>query len=167
MKNYFNQIFPALLCLLLAIPVQLVGQQKVNLGIVAPETECLGVEMDGSVTLLAWGTGRNRFDAEAQAKKNAIKDVLFKGISKGGNGCDPRPLIPEVNADKKYEDYFNAFFSDRNGHYKRFVSGKDERIGEKIVRRRYKSTSGVTCRITIRVLRSELKVKLIEDGIIN
>ena len=36
------------------------------------ETECLGIEGDGSQTLRAWGTGRNRADAVEQAKKNAV-----------------------------------------------------------------------------------------------
>ena len=41
------------------------------------ETECLGVELDGSQTLRAWGSGRNRSDAVEQAKKNGIRDVMF------------------------------------------------------------------------------------------
>ena len=42
------------------------------------ESECLGVELDGSETLRAWGRGKNRTDAIEQAKKNAVRDVLFK-----------------------------------------------------------------------------------------
>ena len=34
------------------------------------ESECLGVELDGSETLRAWGRGKNRTDAIEQAKKN-------------------------------------------------------------------------------------------------
>ena len=45
------------------------------------ESECLAVELDGSETLRAWGRGKNRTDAIEQAKKNAVRDVLFKGVA--------------------------------------------------------------------------------------
>ena len=60
------------------------------------KTECLGVEGDGTQTLLTWGQGRNRFDAVEQAKKNAVKDVIFKGINYGKGSCETRPIISEV-----------------------------------------------------------------------
>ena len=99
-------------------------------------TECLGVELDGSQTLKAWGNGRNREDAVEQAKKNAVRDVIFKGIREGKQDCNQKPLVFEVNAQEKYEDYFNKFFAD-GGEYRNYISLKDERIFDKIKRRRY------------------------------
>ena len=142
------------------------AQRNSNIGRYTLETECLGVEMDGSVTLRAWGTGRNRFDAVDQAKKNAVRDVLFKPTRNGSSDCNPHPLVPEVNAEMKYEDYFNRFFSDRRGSYKKFCSGKDERISNKIFRRGMGDSKMVTYSVIVRVLRSELKEQLREDGII-
>ena len=142
------------------------AQRNSNIGRYTIETECLGVEMDGSVTLRAWGTGRNRFDAVDQAKKNAVRDVLFKPTRNGTSDCNPHPLVPEVNAEMKYEDYFNRFFSDRRGSYKKFCSGKDERISNKIFRRGMGDSKMVTYSVIVRVLRSELKEQLREDGII-
>ena len=142
------------------------AQRNSNIGRYTIETECLGVEMDGSVTLRAWGTGRNRFDAVDQAKKNAVRDVLFKPTRNGSSDCNPHPLVPEVNAQMKYEDYFNRFFSDRRGSYKKFCSGKDERISNKIFRRGMGDSKMVTYSVIVRVLRSELKEQLREDGII-
>lgn len=133
------------------------AQRNSNIGKYNIEPECLGVEMDGSVTLRVWGTGRNRIDAVDQAKKIAVRDVLFKGIRKGNPDCNPRPLIPEVNAEMKYEDFFNRFFSDRGGDYKKFVSGKDERLDNKIFRRGMGDSKSVTYSVIVRVLRSELK----------
>ena len=75
------------------------------------ESECLGVELDGSETLRAWGRGKNRTDAIEQAKKNAVRDVLFKGVVAGSRECSVRPLITEVNAQERYASYFNDFFS--------------------------------------------------------
>jgi len=141
-----------------------VSGQKVN-GNYNYKTSCVDVESDGSQTLLAWGKGRNRSDAVEQAKKNAVSDVLFSGIIDGNSACSKRPLLAEVNAREKYEDYFNAFFSD-GGEYKNFVSLRDERIGNKLSRDRKKTSESVTNGLVVRVLRAELKAKLIADNII-
>ncbi|MEK9600558.1 MAG: hypothetical protein VW147_01865 [Bacteroidota bacterium] len=130
------------------------------------KTECFGTELDGSQTVKAWGTGRNRFDAVEQAKKNAVNDVIFKGINEGVQACQMRPLIIEVQAREKHEDYFNAFFAD-GGKYSEFVSLKDERILQKIDRDWVKSREGVTNGIMLRIQRADLKKQLIKDKIIN
>jgi len=165
MKNL--KLLPSLIFMVAFLGINDVdAQRNSNIGHYSIETECLGVEMDGSVTLRAWGTGRNRFDAVDQAKKNAVRDVLFKSSRKGSSDCNPHPLVPEVNAEMKYEDYFNRFFSDKRGSYKKFCSGKDERLSNKIFRRGMGDSKMVTYSVIVRVLRSELKEQLREDGII-
>jgi hypothetical protein len=139
--------------------------QKKIAGNYVYKTECLGVEMDGSQTLKAWGNGRNRWDAIEQAKKTAVNDVLFNGMIVGGQDCDRRPVVSEVNARKKHEFYFNKFFAD-GGQYKKYVSLKDERIGQKLSRDRKGARQSVTHGVVVRVLRAELRQKMIEDGII-
>ena len=47
------------------------------------ETECLGVELDGSQTLRVWATGRNKTDAIEQCKKNAVNEVGVLGHDQG------------------------------------------------------------------------------------
>lgn len=142
-----------------------ISAQKKNAGNYNYKTECLGVEQDGSQTLKAWGNGRNRADAVAQAKKNAVLDVIFNGITEGKSQCQVKPLLFEVNAQEKYEDYFNRFFAD-GGEYKNFISLRDERIFDKINRDRKKARESVTNGLIVRVLRPELKEKLIADGIL-
>lgn len=139
--------------------------QKLISGNYTYKTECLGLELDGSQTLKAWGNGRNRLDAVEQAKKNAVNEVLFNGIYEGKTDCEKRPVVSEVNARQKYENYFNVFFAD-GGDYKNYVSLKDERIFQKVSRDRKGARESVTHGIVVRVLRSELKQKLINDGII-
>ncbi len=129
------------------------------------KTECLGLEGDGSQTLLAWGSGRNRLDAVEQAKKNAVKDVMLKGIMDGKGACDKRPLIGEVNAEEKYEDFLFTFFQDK-GPYLTFVSMKDERIDDKITRDRQGASKDVTNSVVVIVNRYALKKYLTEQGII-
>lgn len=129
------------------------------------KTECLGVELDGSQTVKAWGTGKNRSDATEQAKKEAVRDIIFTGIREGKEECQVRPLVVEVNAREKYEDYFNVFFAD-NGKFTDFVSFKDARIRKKIKGDRFKSRSGITYGVILRVQRSELKKLLMNDSIL-
>lgn len=129
------------------------------------KSECMGVELDGSQTIKAWANGRNRSDAVEQAKKNAVRDVIFFGISEGKSECNSKPLIFEVNAQEKYEDYFNTFFAD-GGEYKNFISLRDERIFDKFSRDKKKARESVTHGMIVRVLRNDLKAKLITDGII-
>jgi hypothetical protein len=153
------------LLLLTCIALQVSYAQKSTAGNYTYKTECMGVEMDGSQTLKAWGNGRNRMDAVEQAKKNAVADVIFNGINEGRSDCERRPLVAEVNARQKYEDYFNKFFSDK-GEFRNFISLKDEKILDKISRDKQKARESVTHGLVVRVLRAELKQKLIADGII-
>lgn len=159
MRNImYNLAALALIALLLS------GCRSTNIGAYHNyEIECLGVELDGSQTLYSWGTGRNKTDAIEQAKKNAVYAVLFKGIQKGSNrGCALKPLLLEVNAHEKYEYYFNAFLKD-GGDYMQYVSMEDAKANSQKVER---SKEQVKYGIVVRVLRSELKERLINDQII-
>jgi hypothetical protein len=160
MKNILLSI-----CLIALFFLPSCNSQKKIAGNYSYKTECLGVEMDGSQTVKVWGNGRNKWDAIEQAKKNAVKDVLFNGIYEGKQECEKRPVVAEVNAQQKYETYFNKFFAD-DGEYKNYVSLKDERIGQKILRDRKGARQSVTHGVVVRVLRAELKQKMIEDGIL-
>ena len=88
MKKTLILICAAMLTLL---PVQVLKAQSY-------ETECINVEQDGSQTLRVWGEGRNRGDAIEQAKKNAVYEILFRGVQKGNKGYNLRPIVTEVNA---------------------------------------------------------------------
>ena len=129
------------------------------------KTECLGVDLDGSQTLKAWGNGKNKLDAIEQAKKNAIRDVIFYGISEGKSDCEVKPLVNEVNAQSKYEQYFNNFFAN-GGEYKNFIKLKDKQLKRKKLGEQKPSRAGVTYGIVVRVLRAELKQKFIIDKIL-
>jgi len=140
--------------------------QKKIAGDYTYQSECLGVELDGSQTLKVWGAGKNKADAVEQAKKNGIRDVLFKGIRSGKTECNVKPVVNEVNAQEKYEDYFNKFFAD-GGAYKEFVSMKDESFMPKLLKDKKAAGTEVTYGVIVRVLRAELKTKMINDKILN
>ena len=125
--------------------------------------KCLGTELDGSQTLRVTGYGRNRSDAKEQAKKNAVYAVIFDGVRDGVKGCNLRPLVTEVNARERYEDYFNIFFMD-NGEYQKYVSLRDTK---RMSADRKKDKVGYSYEMTIRVLRAELKARLKADNVIS
>lgn len=130
------------------------------------ETECVGVEGDGSQTVRGWGSGRNREDAVEQAKKNGLSSVLFKGII-STKGCNQKPVLFDVNIREKKEDYFNAFFVDQ-GPYKEFITGEDgSDLHFSVVQGRKKAGDQVTYGVIIRVQRAKLKERMIQDGIMS
>jgi hypothetical protein len=129
------------------------------------KVECLGAELDGSNTLLVFSDGRNRLDATEQAKKEAVRTLLFTGVSSGKESCDLKPILLEVNASLKYEKYFNEFFKD-GGEYKNYVSVSDERISNKILRDRMLGRKQIKNSVVCRVQRFKLKEKLLNDKII-
>lgn len=132
-------------------------------GAYAQETECISKEMDGSLTLRVFGTGRNRTDALEQAKKQAVYDVLFKGVTKGNTDYNMRPIMTEVNARQRYQDYFDIFFMDR-GEYLKYISMEDKRAGStRVTKRNYRD---VTVGVTVRVLVPQLKARLKSDGLL-
>ncbi len=131
------------------------------------KSKVIGTELDGSYTIRAWGRARNAADAFVQAQKQAVYDVIFteiqfvSGQAPSSSGV-LRPLIYEVNARQKYEDYFNAFFAD-GGAYKQFSSLKEKRD---FSTNYSKTDTQTTAQVTVCVKRTELKQRLIADGII-
>lgn len=125
-------------------------------------TEYLNDEGDGSLTLRAYGQGRYRRDALMQARKNAVSDVLFKGIAVPGNTTLSRALVLETNGRERHEDFFNEFFKD-GGAYTRFVDHADRRYH---TNEKHWNGTQVKISTTVRVRRAELKNYLKEQGII-
>ncbi len=126
------------------------------------KTECIGADLDGTQMLKAWGSGKKRNDAIEMALKNAVNDVLFKGITEGVNGCEMRPIVSEVNARQKYASFFNAFFAS-DGDYQQFVEMRDRFIQQGDLKQ---TRTGLTAGIIVRVHHAQLKQKMAEAGII-
>lgn len=127
------------------------------------QTECIGLEQDGSQTLRIFGKGRNRIDAVEQAKKDAVYEVLFKGVLKGNKGTNLRPIVTEVNARERYQEYFDIFFMD-GGEYLKYVSMADRRFGS--TKKVKDNDVQVGYLVTVRVLIPELRQRLRQDGIL-
>ncbi|MCL6461647.1 hypothetical protein SAMN05444372_103268 [Flavobacterium micromati] len=136
------------------------NSSKITAGNYPLKTECIRIELDGSQSLIAWGNGSNRAAAMENAKIIAIRDVLFYGINDGKSGCNLIPIVLEVNAQNKQEAYFSKFFAYK-GEYDNFISIKKELKSLKVA-----VDKSVTYGLEVRVLRTELKQKMISDGIL-
>ena len=162
MKSFISKI------MLLVISVVLLQGCKSNQEVAQPmsamsgETVSLGSRGDGSIVLRCWGSGSNRGDAIEQAKRNAVYDILFKGIKSGPNiGDAANPLVPEVNARERYANYFDPFFSP-GGEYKKFV--KEEKGNADRLKSEGLSRNGYG--VVVIVDRSALKAQLKKDGVL-
>ncbi len=125
------------------------------------DTTCVGSNGDGSETLRAWGTGPSIDIAIEQAKKNAVNDVIFKGI-KGEKGCNQNAIVTEVNARERYEEYFDRFFAD-GGEYSKFVTETSNKDKSRI---KSKGNSRENYGVIVTIQRSALRDQLRRDGII-
>lgn len=128
------------------------------------KTECIGIGLDGTQTIIAYGTGMSGKEAIAQSIKNGMNDLLFKGIVSDKQECNLKPIVPEVNAKDKYEGYFNIFFS-TGGDYLKYISGTSSKKWPTKVNKN--GSPSVMYKTTFHILRSDLRKKLIEDNIIH
>lgn len=85
------------------------------------EIECAGNGAQGTYLIKVWSYSKKQATASAQAAKNAVHGVIFKGYA-GGNGCvGQRALAHSAGVEEEYADYFDSFFAD-NGEYRKYVS---------------------------------------------
>jgi hypothetical protein len=74
MKKKYQLIY----LLVVALFVSSCNPQKKIAENYSQEIECLGTEMDGSITVKAFGKGKNRKDAVEQAKKMQLTKLFLK-----------------------------------------------------------------------------------------
>ena len=127
------------------------------------ESRIISSELDGSYNIRAFGRGRNAVVAYDEARKQAVYDILFNGVQSSNSRISSlKPLMLEVNAKEKYEDYFNEFFAD-GGLYRKFTNLHDTRI---ITENWHNDGLQVLVQVSITVDRKALKQKLIDDNIL-
>ena len=96
------------------------------------------------------------------SQKNAVRDIIFRGIQDGNCQISAIVLLPKAKS--THEEYFAEFFSD-DGPYLEFVSLKDERILNKMRRNKKKTREMQQRKVVVRVNRLGLKKKLKSDNI--
>ena len=81
-------------------------------------TQFIREEAGGVILLKSFGSGYTQAECIQNAKYNAVRDVIFKGVS-GAN--DQRPLLMGANPEEKYRNFFTGFFA-QDGPFNSFVS---------------------------------------------
>lgn len=84
-----------------------------------------GQAIQGSILVKVWSYSKDQNVAQAQAGKNAVHGVLFKGVAALSNQYARVPaqkaMVTDVNAETTYADYFKDFFKD-GGKYAKYVN---------------------------------------------
>jgi hypothetical protein len=172
--NTIKYLFVVMLSSVLMTACGTTKKATTNLGSSSFEVQCLGSGADGKLKLRSWANAKTTQQAIDNAKKKAVRDLLFLGIRKGGSECGFAPMLLEVNAAKKHEDYFNRFFAD-NGAYLMFVElvednmttkKKSQKLAEIKSKINVDSSSGVAHVIDVIVDKTTLKQHLKSERII-
>jgi hypothetical protein len=150
MRNYLIYTFLSLAFVFMCVSANAQNKQAKLASFYEYETECLEDKLDGHFVFLAWGSGSSKKEAIDQAKRNAINDILFKGVNK--STCSIRPIITEVQAREKYRGYVAEFF--RND-YSKYI--KIEQSTKSKKKSRSQTTYGVKVKIDVEGIRYKLK----------
>ena len=158
MNSSIMKIYKLVTILVIFISISCSAQRRTS-SYYESSTTYLNAEADGSITVRAYGMGRNRQDAIEQAWKNAVHDIIFKGVNVPGNTFISKPILTEVNAEEKYALFFNGFFSDK-GEFMQFVSSEDTKRGST---RQSKNKIQNKIDVTVRVMRPQL-IQYLKDA---
>ena len=80
MNSSIMKIYKLVTILVIFISISCSAQRRTS-SYYESSTTYLNAEADGSITVRAYGMGRNRQDAIEQAWKNAVHDIIFKGVN--------------------------------------------------------------------------------------
>ncbi len=84
-------------------------------------TQRSGVAKQGCVLLAVWSYSKSPSIAAAQACKNAVHAVVYKGVAGSGNTITRKPLLSSVNQTPEEKAYMDKFFA-TGGPYMSFVN---------------------------------------------
>lgn len=93
--------------------------------------------IDGKLLVNAYGQGRTKNECLNNATINALRDVIFKGISDGNPNTKQPPILGKVNAEKAYSDFFDSFTSP-SGKYLNYAALYDKPISQSYSRKERK-----------------------------
>ena len=126
------------------------------------KTLCIGTNGDGGYVLRVTARGKNRQQAYDAVGEKAVKAVIFEYITFSPAQNKPLdPILFDMNAKTKYEDYFAVFFA-KGGEYINYFSMRDKKELSNL----YTDTKEfVSCTATVTVDRIGLKRKLQADGV--
>ena len=146
--------------LLAAVPTfaQNKKQQKLN-----DDTERFRYDIEfcqnsnGFVLVKVWSYSKKADLAVAQARKNAVHGVLFRGFSSADpNYVSMQPIVKDPSIESIKADYFEAFFDDDNGEYARYAPSVID-SSTKIIKVGKEYKAGVVVKVNTKLLRQHLE----------
>ena len=85
-------------------------------------SQVMSATAEGTYIIRVQVRAKDAVVAFKEAQRKVVKEVIFDGVKSANSGInDLKPLCFDMNAREKYEDYWNAFFSDE-GPWKQFTS---------------------------------------------
>lgn len=117
---------------------------------------------DGFLLVKVWSYSKNANMAIAQARKNAVHGVLFRGFTAVESGYSSvSPIVKDPTVESINADFFEAFFDDETGTYMRYAPSVVDGSAQVVkVGKEYKA--GVVVTVNHKMLRKHLE----EAGII-
>lgn len=85
------------------------------------EIEALEVGLQGTCLVKVWSYSKKPTVAAAQAAKNAVHGVIFKGIPAKDRIPGKKPLVADASVESQHADFFKTFFAD-GGPYMKYVT---------------------------------------------
>jgi len=116
--------------------------------------------MQGDIQVKVFAEGHDEAECKTQAKYEAVKTLIFKGIT---GSPSPQPIVTEVGAEEKYKQYFSNFFS-QGGKYLNYVSlSKDGAVSKNDI---LKVGNRLKIGVQVVVQKENLLLELKRNGII-
>lgn len=124
------------------------------------ETTAIAAESNGTYVIRVQGKGTTRSMAYDNARRQAVHDVIFKGIHTSyGDHKMIHPLINDPRMEQKEETFFNSFFSEKGEYLDYIESTKEDKIQNS-----NENTKSVILNVIVR--RDKLKEMLRNKGFI-
>ena len=112
---------------------------------------------DGFVLVKVWSYSKKSHLAIAQARKNAVHGVLFRGYtSENSNYSSMSPIVKDPSIESTKADFFEAFFSDETGEYARYAPSVVE-SSKKVIKVGKEYKVGVRVSVSKDALRKEME----------
>ncbi|QZT38394.1 hypothetical protein K5X82_05735 [Halosquirtibacter xylanolyticus] len=123
------------------------------------EVEAVATGVQGSYQLKVWTYAKRPEDAIAQAKKNAVHAVIFKGFPSKDRVAGQKPLVSNSSVVLDKAQFFDHFFEDTGGFEKYVFLANNGSIAAtdriKLGRKSYKI--GMIVSVNVAGLREELE----------
>lgn len=121
MKNNNRDFLNLFLGIIVLIGVLGCGAPKNLLTFSEYEVQCVGVGSQGTqlIKVFCYGKKADMSDAIAEAKKNAVHAILFRGVA-ASSGCGGKSLSSLADLEKN-KDFYTDFFKP-NGQYLQYVN---------------------------------------------